>query len=108
MKRPTLNTKLALLAISCGLFCSLGQAGELALSDEVNLKISRIKSQSRQMQHEGIDDYIDLEERNLGQSESECGSVDIGNLETNRRPTFGNIEQQTIVIGDVINAGNRC
>ena len=111
MKNQSIQFKVCWLILSAMMTASHAGAGELELSDDVNLKIARIKAKSRQMEHQGVDDYIDIDDKRddmFDENNADCGSVDIGNLETSNRPTFGRTEMQTIVIGDVINTGNRC
>lgn len=111
MKHLAIKIQLSILCMAFSIGCSPSFSGEIELSNRVNLMISRTKSKARQMEHTGVDDYIDLDDRRddmFDDNNSGCGSVDIGTLETNNRPTFGRTQMETIVIGDVINANNRC
>lgn len=108
--RNRINT---LICTSLGLFIVPFNvdAGEIELSDEVNVKLSRIKSKSRQMQHTSPEDYIssrDKREEMFDNNTSDCGELDIGNIESSERPSFGPQKVDVIIVGDVINTDNRC
>ena len=90
---------------------SSSYSGELELSDDINLKIARIKSKSRQLAHTDPRDYIESDDKRddmFDENNSDCGTLGIGNIEETNRPTFGSVSNETIIIGDVINTGNRC
>ena len=97
--------------IVCLFIFTTGHSGELELSDDINLKISRIKSKSRQLANTDPRDYIESDDKRddaFEENNSDCGSVGIGNIDTSNRPTFGPVQNETIIIGDVITTGNRC
>jgi len=96
---------LVLLAFSVSL-----SAGEIELSDEVNLKLARIKAKTRQTIHTDEKDYIeagDKKDKMFDKNNSDCGAVDIGNLNS-KKQSFGPKKVDVIIVGDVINAGNKC
>jgi len=111
MKLYPIKSEFICIGIICLFVVSPGHAGELELSDDINLKIARIKSKSRQMSHTDPRDYIESDDKRddmYDENNSDCGSLGIGNVETSSRPTFGPVKNETIIIGDVINTGNRC
>lgn len=111
MKPYSIKFKPTCIGIICLFIFSTGHSGELELSDDINLKIARIKSKSRQMSHTDPRDYIESDDKRddmFDENNNDCGSLGIGNIEESSRPTFGPVKNETIIIGDVINAGNRC
>lgn len=87
---------------------SVVYGGELDLSDEVNVKLARQKAKNRQMIHKKAEDYIDGDKKQLlSEKSGDCGSVDIGNI-SSKKADFGPKKVDVIIVGDVINAGNKC
>ena len=77
-------------------------------SAEQRLKLSRLASKNRQ--NIDLDSYIDegsKREDAFDQNNSECGNVEIGNIE---RPRIGQAVQpvDVIIVGDVINVADDC
>lgn len=78
------------------------QAGVLEFPDEVNAKVARSKAKMRRMRSSQDSGG----RRSDGSGTADCGSVDIGNVQTNGRGAPR--EVTVIVTGDVVNANNNC
>ncbi|MGH1543140.1 MAG: hypothetical protein ACRBHB_22170 [Arenicella sp.] len=99
-----------LLIFSLLIFSAPLSAGEIDLSDEVNVKLARIKAKTRQTIHTDEKDYIkagDKKDKMFDKNNGDCGAVDIGNL-SSKKQSFGPKKVDVIIVGDVINAGNKC
>ncbi|MGH1426370.1 MAG: hypothetical protein ACRBEE_00355 [Arenicella sp.] len=111
-----MNKKHAKFILSSIMSCffmstSLSTAGEIDLSDEVNLKLARIKAKTRQQIHKKKEDYIaadDKKDKMFDKNNSDCGAVDIGNVSNSKKQSYGVKKIDVVIVGDIINTGNKC
>ena len=86
-------------------------AGELDLDDAQNVKLSRFKARETVATNKKPQNYYaetEDEEYEGPEDNSNCGAVDIGNVEQ-PKPGFGGPKTVDIIItGDIINTGNKC
>ena len=106
MQKHALTVKSLIMTVVLSLLLPMGAfAGEDGLDDLQNAKLARVKAKYRV---EEVRDAADGIMGNEGGGDDEdCGSVNIGNVHNNS-PFGGTKENTVIVIGDIINAYNKC
>lgn len=84
-------------------------AGQIVFNDAANVKVARVKSQARVLKNADKDTVLTDDQQELlnnlsGNTSGDCGSINVGNSEIGQKTK----KIDVIILGDVINAGNKC
>lgn len=78
----------------------------LDLDADILAEIARIKAQSSTQARRSAG--AGTNSRNAAQPAAECGALAIGNVVGNNRVGFAPVDINVVIVGDVINANNKC